>query len=233
MASQTALSKTFAGDGVYTVARALLWPAVKIAFRQSCIGADNVPRHGAVLLVANHQSYLDPVLLGTLLPRVLDFVARDSLFTNPAFGWLIRELNALPIKRGQGDISAIKESLRRLKAGRAVLFFPEGTRSRDGRVARLQGGVISLARRAGVPIVPCAIEGAFEIWPRTSKIPRPAKVWVEYGRPIPPSTWDGLADEAAATTLTQILRDLHNHLRGRAGRLRFNYTDGDSQEQAE
>ncbi len=185
----------------------------------------NVPRTGPVLLAANHQSFLDPMLLTYALPRECHYMARDTLFRNKYFGRLIRLVNAFPIKRGTADLTGMKEALRRLKSGALVLTFPEGTRSTDGRVHPFHPGLFSLIRRAGAPVVPAAVEGAFDIWPRSSKLPRPARVWVEYGLPIPGAALACLDARQAAGELTARVRTLHNPLRRRIGRAPFQYDD--------
>ena len=155
-------------------------------FRGRVFGCQNVPHTGGVLLVCNHQSFLDPVLATLVLPRECHYMARDSLFRNPFFRRLIESLNAFPIKRGTADLGAIRETLRRLKAGQLVVTFPEATRTTDGSVAPMHSGVILLARKARVPIVPGLILGAFESWPRQARLPRPRPVIIAYGTPLSP-----------------------------------------------
>ncbi|MBK8915118.1 MAG: 1-acyl-sn-glycerol-3-phosphate acyltransferase [Phycisphaerales bacterium] len=153
-------------------------------FRGRVIHANRVPAAGPVLLVCNHQSYLDPVLAGQALGRESHFMARDSLFGGGLFSRLIRFLNAFPVKRGTADVAAIKETLRRLRAGALVTVFPEATRSDDGTIAPMQAGVVLLARKTGAPLVPCMIDGAFEAWPRHARLPRPRRIVVAYGEPL-------------------------------------------------
>jgi len=140
-----------------------------------------------VLLVCNHQSYLDPVLATLALRRECHYMARDTLFRGGLFERLIVSLNALPIRRSSADLSAIKETLRRLRQGALITVFPEGTRTPDGRVREMQPGVVLLARRAGAPLVPTLILGAYECWPRQARLPRPHPVIVAYGQPLTPT----------------------------------------------
>jgi 1-acyl-sn-glycerol-3-phosphate acyltransferase len=186
-------------------------------------GLGNVPAKGPVLLACNHQSFFDPIIVALPLPREGHFMARDTLFRNRWFRQLITFLNAFPVKRSTADVGAIKEALRRLKAGVLLVTFPEGTRTRDGRVGRLHPGIIAIARRTGCPIVPASIEGAHEIWPRNRKLPRLARIWVEYGTPIHPEQLAGLESGQAAALLTDRLRALHNALRRRIRRSVFEY----------
>ena len=143
-----------------------------VFFDLKVYGAYNVPRTGGVILVSNHQSYLDSVLLATRLDRPLSYMARVETFNNRAFAWLIRALNAFPISQGAGDIGAIKEAIARLNAGHALAIFPEGSRSNDGRIKPLEKGVGLIVRRARVAVVPVVIVGSFEaLWPKGRKFP--------------------------------------------------------------
>lgn len=154
-------------------------------------GRRNVPGDGAVILVANHLSHLDVFVLAVPLNRPLNFVARSTLF-KPVLGPLIRSLGAFPIQREGMGVSGVKETLKRLRAGCLITFFPEGTRSRDGELAPLKPGIAVLAGRAKVPVVPVGIAGTFESWPRTQLLPRPHAVRIHYGTPIPAEAFAGL-----------------------------------------
>jgi len=145
---------------------------------------DRVPRKGGVLLVANHQSFLDPVIAAVGLPRRVSYLARSDLFHGKIFTWLISSLGALPMRRGTADTAAVKGAIRMLRAGQAVLVFPEGTRTPDGSVGTFHSGMCMMAARANVPIVPVAIDGAFETWPRGRKLFRLGCIRVAYGRPV-------------------------------------------------
>lgn len=172
-------------------ARRLLWNVSRLltqfvfllAFRARVFGQRNVPRTGGVLLVSNHQSYLDPVLLGLGVGRLVSYMARRSLFRNRLFGWLISALNAFPVTRGGRDTGALREAVNRLKAGWCLVVFPEGTRTTDGTIGELMPGLLTIAGRAEVPIVPVVIEGAFRAWPRGG-LPGLHPIAARYGRPI-------------------------------------------------
>lgn len=135
-------------------------------------GWHRMPREGAVVLASNHQSFLDPALLGARLPRQVRLLARKTLFRG-AFGWFIRRIGAIPMDRESPDLGGIKEALGALHDGGVLVVFPEGTRSRDGGLGAFRPGVSMLARRGGAVVVPCVIRGAFEAWPRWSPLPRP------------------------------------------------------------
>ena len=114
-------------------------------------------------------------------------MARDTLFKNPWFGRLIRLVNAFPVKQGEGDVGAVKEILRRLKDGKLVLVFPEGTRTRDGSIGRINPNSMNIAKKAKASVVPTVIDGAFEAWPRTQLLPRPGITHVTFAKAITPA----------------------------------------------
>ena len=175
-----------------------------------------LPRQGGVLVVANHQSYLDPVLAAVGMPRPYHPMARASLFRVAPFRWLIRSLHAFPVRRGKADLGAVREALARLRAGAVVLMFPEGTRTRDGSISLLHGGPIAIAARAGVPVLPMVIDGAFEAWPRTCVLPRPHTILVACGKAVSAAeAVAGQPDEVMAGVRRQML-DLQAELRRRA-----------------
>jgi 1-acyl-sn-glycerol-3-phosphate acyltransferase len=185
-------------DGVrlyYRFCRLLCRLAMILLMKARAFGVRNVPEKGGVLLVCNHQSFLDPVLAGIALSREASFMARDSLFRNPFFGRLITSVNAFPVRRNSADLGAIKEAMRRLKQGWVVILFPEGTRAKDGRIGPMLPGLGAIARRAEVPIVPMLIDGVFQAWPRDRKLPDPGDVIVEYGHPILPCEYASLTAE--------------------------------------
>jgi 1-acyl-sn-glycerol-3-phosphate acyltransferase len=187
----------------YRICRLIAHALFLLFFRGRIFGTRNVPREGGVLLVCNHQSFLDPVLATLAPPRECHYMARDTLFRRALFRRLIESLNAFPIKRGAADVGAIKETLRRLKRGALVTTFPEGTRTRDGSVGPMQPGVVLIARKAGVPLVPTLILGAYEAWPRHASLPRPKPVIIAYGQPLWPHQMKGLPDEACINVVRE------------------------------
>ncbi len=167
-------------------------------------GVDHVPRKGGVILACNHQSFIDPVLVGMGLHREIHFMARSTLFRNPVFGALIVALNAFSIRRDSRDVKGVKESIARLQAGHALLIFPEGTRTRDGNVAPVKSGIGLIAKRAAVPIVPVLIEGAYRVWPRNRLLPEPGRVNVSFG---PALQWS--KPKECGERLSEAWRGLH------------------------
>ena len=123
--------------------------------------------------------------------------------------WLIRSLDAIAINREGLGLSGLKETLRRVREGEIVLIFPEGTRTRDGEIARLKGGFTALARRASVPLVPVGIEGAYAAWPRYHRFPRLSTVQIEFGRPLEPDQVAALDDEQLLAEIEHRLQACH------------------------
>lgn len=161
----------------------LIW-ACKLFFHLEVRGRGFIPAKGGFVLASNHASFLDPILLGTACPRVLNFAARESLFRNKLFGWLIAEVGSFPIKRWSADLSAVKESVRRLKNNAGLLVFPEGTRSQDGCIREITSGFVMLAAKAGVPIIPVWVSGSRKAWGKGSKFIQPAKIRVIFGNSV-------------------------------------------------
>jgi 1-acyl-sn-glycerol-3-phosphate acyltransferase len=163
-------------------------------------GRENIPARGGVLLISNHLSYLDVFVLGILIPRPLNYVARSTLF-RPILGALIRSVGGFPIQREGMGASGLKETLRRLRHGGIVVLFPEGTRSRDGALGPIKPGIAALAARARVPVVPAGLAGTFEAWPRRRPFPWPYPIRVHYGPAITPEELAGLAPEAVVNLI--------------------------------
>lgn len=144
--------------------------------------AEPLPREGSLLVISSHQSHLDPLLLGLATDRRLSSLARASLYRFKPFAAVITALDAVPIDREASALAGMKMVIDRLRRGAAVVVFPEGTRTRDGRLGELKSGFALIAKRSGVPIVPVAIVGAYECWPRTRLFPRPGRIRLEFGR---------------------------------------------------
>ena len=144
-------------------------------------GLQNVPTKGAFILASNHLSFIDPPALGCRLPRNLHYFARSTLFSGP-LGFLISNLNSIPVNRDHLDLKTLKTVLRVLGEGHPLLVFPEGTRSVNGLLSEGQRGVGLLVAKSSVPVLPARIEGAFEILGKGKLIPRIGrKLQVSYG----------------------------------------------------
>ena len=194
--------------GIYhvvpTVCRYLFGPAMTCLTGVRHFNVPAASRLSGVLIASNHQSFLDPVLIGIALERPIHYLARRSLFHVPGLNVAIRMLGAHPVSRDTKDGTAVRTILRILRSGEAMLLFPEGTRSWDGSVGAFQAGVGSIAARFGVPVLPVCIEGAVRCWPRTRSLPAPARVAVAYGELVSPAEGDAAAITNAV--IRQIVR---------------------------
>jgi 1-acyl-sn-glycerol-3-phosphate acyltransferase len=178
----------------YSILRCACWAIATLVFGYRSFGREHVPVSGPVLVVSNHQSNLDPVLVGLAMSRQLKYLARHGLFFWP-FSWLIRSLGAVRLDRKAGGIGGIKATLKLLRENEAVLVFPEGTRTHDGALEPLMPGFCAIARRSGATIVPVTIDGAFAALPRGSAFPRPARITVVVCSPITPQQFGQLSDQ--------------------------------------
>ena len=150
-------------------------------FRLRVTGVEHVPPTGPALIVSNHQSILDPPVVGGSTPRQIYFLAKAELFRIPVFGRLIRALHARPVRREGSDPRALKTAARLLEEGKALLVFPEGTRSLDGRLGLAKPGVGMLAVMSGAPVVPAYVSGTLEALPKGAVRPRRSQVSVRFG----------------------------------------------------
>lgn len=198
--------RSFASRAWYETVRVVVGALALGLFRLRCAHRDRLPATGGFLLLSNHQSHLDPPFVGLVVPRRVNFVARDTLFKNRFFAWLINSLDAIPIDREGLGLAGLKETMRRLKRGEIVLLFPEGTRSPDGEMQPLRPGFSALVQRTGVPIVPVALDGAFQAWPRNAKLPRPGRIQIVVGQPISTETAKGLDDRALVSLVDERIR---------------------------
>jgi len=189
---------------------AMLWcPCFAISqlwFRYRFSGKGHVPVSGPVLLVSNHQSHLDPVLVGVACPRQLKYLARQGLFFFPFNLW-IRSLGAVPIDRERGAIGGIRTTLELLKNDNAVLVFPEGSRTDDGKLRPLLPGFCLLARRSEATIVPVALDGAFDALPRGSHFARPATIRLAFCEAITRQRASSLTDEQLVALVGQRIQE--------------------------
>lgn len=173
-----------------------------ILYRFRVIGRSRIPERGAVLIVCNHVSFLDPMVVGSgMKDRQFSPVARESLFRFKPFGWLLRSYGCIPIRREGGDAAAMRAALAELEAGRCVVVFPEGTRSTDGSMQPFRRGVLLLLKRAKASVLPMGVAGTYEIWPKGRSRPRLfGRVVLSVGEPVPSEELLAMpADETLAT----------------------------------
>ena len=196
----------------------VVWKFVQVMFRiffsvffdLKVYGVKNVPREGGALMVSNHQSLLDPPLLGVRVHRPMSYMAKSELFKHAWFAWIIRRLGAFPVRQGAGDVGAIKETVNRLKEGRMLNIFPEGGRTETGEIGPMQPGVALVVRRAGVPIIPVAIHGSYESWPKGKRFFHRHPIRMAYG---PPLDVTGMKGDEIVKLIDRAIHRLFDRLR--------------------
>ena len=201
---------------------------VGLFFRLRAYGITNLPKQGGALLLSNHQSFLDPLLVGCPVPRPTFYMARDTLFRNPVFRAILWTVNAFPLTRGRPDRQAIRAAIGRLAAGELLVMFPEGTRTTDGTVGPFLPGVALLARRAAEWVVPTVIDGAFEIWPKGTPLPVIGNITVAYCKPISKEDRRNMTDEEVLDLARRRIIAMQARLRPRRGRKPLKYPDEDT-----
>lgn len=195
----------------YEIAVNLLRLIGTLFFRFRVWGRHHVPDSGPLLVVSNHQSHLDPMLVGmSIRRRHLNFAARSTLFAFKPFGWLITTFNAHPLKQGESDTAAIRAYIDMLKQGRMVLVFPEGSRTPDGSIHAFKRGAWLLMSRAKCTVLPVAIEGAFDTFPKGTSFPSVfnRRLAVQIGRAIPAAELLAMSPDAGLLFLQQTIEGL-------------------------
>jgi 1-acyl-sn-glycerol-3-phosphate acyltransferase len=201
-----------------------VYPGYLLGFSLRTEGSRHVPRSGPVLIIANHESYLDPVAVGLAVRRRIHYLARKTLFKG-LLGSFLHSVGCVPVDQEGVAKEGIKTSLGLLKAGRALLVFPEGERTLSGHMLPFKPGISLLIKRAEVPIVPVGIAGAYESYPRSRLLPSPSPLFwpatggalaVSVGKPILPARLVGLSREQVLDLLFQEVKTVVD----RAERLR-------------
>ncbi|NYI79179.1 1-acyl-sn-glycerol-3-phosphate acyltransferase [Nocardioides panzhihuensis] len=195
---------------MYRVLHAVVPPLLRAVWRPTVTGAENVPRTGGVILASNHLSFADSIVIPSVSPRPVHFLAKSDYFTGTGLKGAAQKawfegLGMLPVDRDdpQAALGSLEVALEVLGRGEAFGIYPEGTRSRDGRLYRGRTGVAHLALTAGVPVVPVGLRGTAELQPVGSNLPRLAKVAVAFGQPIQVAgRFDGVALGKARRVIT-------------------------------
>ncbi|WP_211318541.1 lysophospholipid acyltransferase family protein [Falsibacillus pallidus] len=159
----------------YDFAKGVVSSVFKPLYKIEVIGAENFPKEGGVLLCTNHIHNFDPPVVGICTPRPVSFMAKEELFKVPVLGKAVGNLNAFPVKRGMSDREALRKGLAVLKEGKVLGLFPEGTRSKDGKLGKGLAGAGFFASRSEAYIIPCAIIGPYKAF---------RKLKVVFGQPI-------------------------------------------------
>ena len=204
---------------LYTLSRKALGPLARLIYRPVIEGQENIPRTGPLLLASNHLSFVDSLVIPLVAPRRVVFLAKSEYFTGRGLRgtvkrWLFTAVGSVPIQRGTAGAAqeALDSALEILQNGLAFGIYPEGTRSRDGRLYRGRTGVAWLALTAGCPVVPVALSGTQDIQPVGSRVPRIRKISVRFGKPLDFShlrdAKPGPARREATDTIMEAIREL-------------------------
>jgi len=188
----------------------------RVLFRMRIVGEEYIPRNEPVIIVANHTSNIDPVVMGVAAPQELNYMAKEELFRNTIFRWLIVAFRAFPVHRGTVDRKAISKALEILSRCQPLLFFPEGTRGDGKNIRDAKPGTGLIIYKARAKVVPALIKGAEKIMPRNAKFIRFHKLEVYFGKPLDLEKFYEMADcrgtyELIATEITRSLRKLNEN----------------------
>jgi len=207
----------------YGLARAVMIPVARLLYRPRVVGRRNVPKSGAVILASNHLSFIDSVVIPVVAPRRIQFLAKSHYFEGTGLaGWVKRSffaaVGAVGVKRGAGRDSqdALEISKGILEAGQAFALYPEGTRSRDGRLYRGRTGVAWLALTTGAPVVPVGLVGTERLQPVGRRLPRLARVTVAFGEPIDVSVFGAATSGKARRAATDAIMTEIQRLTGQS-----------------
>jgi 1-acyl-sn-glycerol-3-phosphate acyltransferase len=182
---------------------------------------EHVPLEGSALLVSNHASFLDPPLVGSGLHREMSYLARDTLFRFPVVGAILRSWNAVPVDREGGGASGLRAVLEKLNAGKAVILFPEGTRSPDGELQAARSGVGLIVIKTDAPVIPVRVLGTFKAYSRHQKFPKfRSRVEVIYGKPLQLDALRAEAKTCPKQRLKEIYQQIADEIMKEIGRLK-------------
>lgn len=206
-ASESSLPDPYRRNVVWFSFQMLLKITFAVLFRYRARHIERIPETTGGLMLSNHQSFLDPLLIGLPLRRPVSYIARENLFRIPVLGRILRRTYVVPINRESAGSESVRESVRRMKAGFLVGVFPEGTRSTDGELGEIKPGFVAVARRAKQPIYPVGIAGAHRAMPKGGLKVYPRKIRVIYGEPIPAEEVARLAKKGNEEEFLQVIRE--------------------------
>lgn len=202
----------------------LTWLACRVLFRVyfrwRVFDEDRVPRTGPVILAANHTSFLDPPTVGTAVRRTINYLARESLFRFPVFGAYLRALNTVPVDRDGQGAKGLKMILDRLFKGGGIILFPEGTRSKDGKLQRARSGIGLTVIKSDAPVVPVRVFGTYEAWNRRQIFPRPRRIVICFGTPLDFAELRSEAKNCSKARLKEIYQEVADEIMRHIGELK-------------
>ena len=180
------------------IVRGALYIWFKLFYRLEINGGENIPKEGPLIFCGNHRSYIDPPLIVTTAKRDIKFLAKEELYKNKFLAFLGWAFEAIPVKRDEKDIAAIKSSLKDLKEGKCIALFPEGTRNGLEKGEKVKDGVAFFAVRSGAKVIPCGIKGG------TKEL---RKLTINYGKPLVYSEYKGSKDKDVLDKITKEIMD--------------------------
>ena len=198
-------------NGLYHFLQLCLQLTVPVYLRFRARGVEHVPKSGPALFVVNHQSFLDPMMVGIPISRPLRFLARDTLFRQPLMRAFLKKVYAIPVNRDSASSTTIRQAAAQLQRGFFVGIFPEGTRSTNGELGALKPGFIALVRRAHAPIIPVGLAGTGAAFPRGAWFVRPKTCRIVYGAPLQPEMLAKLKGHGSEQALLDAVRDAMAH----------------------
>lgn len=202
-------------DAWYQLNFLSVWTGYTLGFSFRSDGSRNMPRTGPVLVIANHESFLDPPAIGLAVRRKVRYLARKTLFKNKLFGNYLHSVGCVPVDQEGVAKEGLKTSIAVLQAGEPLLMFPEGERTLTGQMLPFKPGILLLMRKAPVPIVPVGIAGAYEAYPRRAAVPKLSPLFwtatgyavaASVGKPIPPERFRGMEREEILQTLFDVVK---------------------------
>ncbi len=188
-------------------------------FRWRVYNPERVPLTGPVILASNHASFLDPPLVGCGVHRGINYLGRENLFRQPFVGWLFRQWNSIPVDRDGGGAAGLKAILERLLTGGAIILFPEGTRTKDGKLQPARSGIGLTVIKSNAVVVPVRVFNTFECYHRKIKFHLPMRLSVKYGQPL---NFDRLRAEAKTCSkarLKKIYQEVADEIMAAIGKL--------------
>lgn len=205
---------------VWQFMQAMSWLFLLGVYRTRCWGVRNIPADGPVLFVCNHQSFYDPVILGFGASKRHFFsLGRSTLYVTRIAKLFEFLSNSIAVEQGAGDVKAMKKCIEVLKDGQALMLFPEGARTLTGEVEKFETGAMLIIKRAKPAVVPVAIEGAYDVWPRKQKRPKfRGRLGVMYGPPVAADTLLAMKPDQAMELLRQRVDDMRREVDGKLQR---------------
>jgi len=182
---------------MYQFCKVVVWLAFHIVYNLRYEGRKNIPKGKTVIYASNHRTNADPPLVGAGARGKFAFMAKEELFRNKPFAWLIRHLGAFPVSRGKGDTAVIDTAVERINSGRSLMIFPEGTRSKDGKVHKGKSGAALIAAKTGAMIIPVGVVFG-------EKLKFRSKITVIYGEPIDPAEYCEICDQPNPRQLVKL-----------------------------